>query len=56
MNALQTADACRRDVEAELGAALDRMIAIQATAYPTHWSAADKRELAEQHLFGERVS
>jgi hypothetical protein len=30
----------------------ERMIAIQSEAYPDHWSAAERREMAEQHLFG----
>lgn len=34
-----------------LGIHLESMIAIQATAYPSHWSEADRRELAERHLF-----
>lgn len=39
---------------APLGNALDRMIAIQMTAYPAAWSDADKREMAERELFGAR--
>lgn len=34
---------------------LDRMIAIQCEAYPSDWSDADKREMAEIHLFGSAV-
>lgn len=41
-----------RDSLSSLGASLDRMIATQMTAYPSSWSDADKREMAEQHLFG----
>lgn len=33
---------------------LDRMIAIQCEAYPSDWSDADKREMAEIHLFGSK--
>lgn len=40
----------------QMGVHLDRMIAIQATAYPDHWPDADRRELAEKHLFGLRQS
>lgn len=29
---------------------IDRMIQIQMTAYPDHWSDADKREMAMIHL------
>ncbi len=39
---------------ARIDAATERMIAIQMTAYPADWSDADKRELAERHLFGVR--
>lgn len=31
---------------------VDRMIAIQAEAYPCDWPEADRREMAEIHLFG----
>lgn len=31
---------------------LDRMIATQMGAYPDSWTDADKREVAELHLFG----
>lgn len=37
-----------------LGVHLESMIAAQMTAYPTHWSDDDRRELAEQHLFAAR--
>lgn len=39
-----------------LGSALDRMIAIQMTAYPAAWSVEDKREMAERDLFGGGLS
>lgn len=39
-----------------LGSALERMIAIQMTAYPPAWSDDDKREMAERYLFGEKRS
>lgn len=35
-----------------VAAGLERMIAIQCEAYPASWPEADKREMAEQHLFG----
>lgn len=40
------------ETAARLGAALDRMIALQMTAYPDDWSADDRREMAERDLFG----
>lgn len=33
---------------------LDRMVAIQMAAYPESWTDDEKREMAEQHLFGVR--
>lgn len=33
---------------------LDRMIAIQMSAYPDSWTDDDKRETAEIHLFGRK--
>lgn len=44
--------ACLADV---LGDSLERMVAIQMTAYPAHWSDEDRREVAEKHLFGTRT-
>lgn len=35
-----------------LHSGLERMIETQMTAYPSGWSDADRRELAELHLFG----
>lgn len=40
------------DVVEQLGASLERMIATQMGAYPDAWPEADKREVAEQQLFG----
>jgi hypothetical protein len=40
------------DIAAELGAHVERMIQIQMEAYPEHWSEQDRRDMAEQHLFG----
>ena len=37
----------------ETEAPLDRMIEIQMGAYPDSWPEADKREMAELHLFGK---
>lgn len=34
-----------------LGVCLDQMIETQMRAYPDTWSNADRREMAEQHLF-----
>jgi hypothetical protein len=42
------------DAAERLGSSVERMIAIQESAFPNDWSPADKRELAEKHLFGER--
>lgn len=39
-------------VAAPLGAALDRMVAVQMAAYPDHWTNDEKREVATAHLFG----
>lgn len=36
----------------QLDQSLARMIEIQAASYPLHWSYEDRREMAEQHLFG----
>lgn len=36
----------------QLGNALESMVQIQMKAYPSHWSDEDRREMAEQHLFG----
>ena len=36
----------------QFGDCLESMIAIQMTAYPNDWPEADKREVAEFHLFG----
>lgn len=33
-----------------MNASVERMIAVQMTAYPSHWSDEDRREMAEQHL------
>lgn len=35
-----------------IGNALERMIAIQMTAYPVCWTDAEKRDEAERYLFG----
>ncbi|MDF2382448.1 hypothetical protein JMG10_13280 [Nostoc ellipsosporum NOK] len=40
----------------ELDACSERMIAIQMTAYPAHWTEEESREMAEQHLFGRAVA
>lgn len=37
----------------QLGAKLERMIAVQMAAYPSGWTEEEKREMAEQHLFGD---
>lgn len=39
-----------------LGGHLDSMVAAQMQAYPDSWPEADKREMAERHLFGERAA
>lgn len=39
-----------------LASSLNTMIETQMAAYPESWSAADKREMAELHLFGRRNS
>lgn len=44
------------DVRADLGDALERMIAIQISAYPVCWPDSDKREMAVKHLFGRSGS
>lgn len=44
------------DLAAELGAANDRMIAIQMEAYPSGWAEADRREMAELYFQGSAVS
>lgn len=38
---------------APLGNALDRMVTIQMTAYPSAWTEAERREAAEEYLFGQ---
>jgi hypothetical protein len=38
-----------------LSASLDRMVDIQCSAYPDHWSDEDRREMAELHLFGREA-
>jgi hypothetical protein len=38
------------DLHRNLGASVERMIAIQSEAYPSDWSDADKREVAMKHL------
>lgn len=35
-----------------LGGHLDNMVRIQMGSYPSDWSEADRREMAEWHLFG----
>jgi hypothetical protein len=47
-------DAVAPSFPARINAATERMIATQMTAYPADWSDADKREMAERHLFGVR--
>ncbi len=32
--------------------AAERMIAIQMAGYPSGWTDLERREMAEQHLFG----
>lgn len=39
---------------APLGNALDRMVTIQMTAYPAAWTEAERREAAEEYLFGRQ--
>lgn len=34
----------------------ERMIAIQMSAYPDHWTEEERREMAEQHLFGRAAA
>lgn len=38
------------DLHRNLGASVERMIAIQTEAYPSDWPEADKREAAIKHL------
>lgn len=38
----------------DLGSASERMIQITMLSYPNDWSDQDKRELAQQHLFGRK--
>lgn len=33
---------------------LDNMVRIQMEGLPQHWSEADRREMAERFLFGEK--
>lgn len=42
MNKYQSFNACLRD----LNASVERMIDIQKTAFPEHWSDEDRREMA----------
>lgn len=35
-----------------LSDSLERMVVIQMEAYPRHWTEAERREMAERHLFG----
>jgi hypothetical protein len=46
----------RAQAQFDLQAGLGRMLAIQMSAYPSHWSDADKREMAELHLFGKAIA
>jgi hypothetical protein len=39
-----------------LGEMLNSMIHTQMAAYPDSWDEADKREMAERHLFGRHTS
>lgn len=39
-----------------LGGTLDSMIRTQMTAYPTVWTDAERREAAEEYLFGKAVA
>lgn len=41
----------RASIMDELAGTIERMIAIQATAYPDCWSDDDRREMAIHHLF-----
>jgi hypothetical protein len=42
---------CVNDLHSPIG----RMIAVQMTAYPDHWSEADKREEAQRQLFHPHI-
>ncbi len=42
--AMETAD--------RINDAAERMIAIQMAGYPSGWTDLERREMAEQHLFG----
>lgn len=46
-------DASLGDIHQRLGDSLGDMIEIQMQSYPVGWSEDDKREMAEQHLFGK---
>jgi len=41
-------------IASDIGTGVGRMIAIQMGAYPDSWPDADKREMAELHLFGRK--
>ena len=46
----------RSEISCDLGRSIERMIHLQMQAYPAHWPEEDRRDLAEQHLFGKRAS
>jgi hypothetical protein len=60
MTRARTIAACSKSVQAMsfgdlvsgIGSGVENMIRIQMTAYPNDWSDEDKREMAQQHLFG----
>lgn len=41
-------------VQDRLGSTLDRMVTTAMTAFPSHWTDQERREMAEQQLFGKR--
>ena len=43
------------EISCDLGRSIERIIELQMQAYPPHWPERDRRELAEQHLFGKPV-
>ncbi len=42
------------EIADDMMTARQHMIAIQAEAYPSDWPEADRREMAEIHLFGRK--
>ena len=46
-------DETGKTIEQRLGECLEAMTQIQMQAYPASWTPADKREMAEKHLFAQ---